>query len=260
MLPFINLGFIKIPLYGLCIVLGIFSGAFIVFRGCKKKGKDFYSFIIIAALVTFFSFIGAKLLFLVITYPLKDIPKIIFYMLFKPKQTQLGEGFVFYGGLIFGCFGYFLGSLISKCKINYFFEELTFLIPWCHAFGRLGCFCGGCCYGILYDGPFAVYYHNPITNVPPDTGIFPVQLLESLLMFIFALIMIFRYFKGKKVSVIFYVLYYSVTRFFLEYLRGDAERKIYGAFSTSQWISIFLFVLACGVLVFMIFRKRKNKN
>lgn len=42
---------------------------------------------------------------------------------------------------------------------------------------------------------------------------------------------------------------YSIGRFVLEFFRGDEIRGIYGALSTSQWISIPLLVL--GIILFV---------
>ena len=47
-----------------------------------------------------------------------------------------------------------------------------------------------------------------------------------------------------------YLLSYAVIRFVLEYFRYDAERGVYFGLSTSQWISIVLFLGAVGFLLF----------
>src|SRR5438067_427787 len=47
-----------------------------------------------------------------------------------------------------------------------------------------------------------------------------------------------------------YMLLYSITRFIIEFYRGD-ERGTVGIFSTSQFISIVLAPLAVGMLVYL---------
>ena len=37
-------------------------------------------------------------------------------------------------------------------------ESTATALPLGHAFGRLGCFLNGCCYGNRWDGPMAVSY------------------------------------------------------------------------------------------------------
>src|SRR5438552_3824405 len=44
-------------------------------------------------------------------------------------------------------------------------------IPLGHAFGRVGCFMNGCCYGVPWNGPWAIYTAGAMRM--------PVQLYES---------------------------------------------------------------------------------
>ena len=46
-----------------------------------------------------------------------------------------------------------------------------------------------------------------------------------------------------------YLAAYGVIRFSLEFLRGDLIRGIYGALSTSQWISIGLICIAAAAIL-----------
>ncbi len=249
MFPFLDLHFAKIPLYGLSMVVGGLVGSVLVFFLCKKFKKNFLDFIIISVLMLAFGFVGAKILYLFVTYPIKSIPRVVFEMLFNRNRDELGGGFVFYGGIIGAIGGYFFGVKIAQCKVNDFNEIYTFVLPFVHAFGRIGCFCAGCCYGIRYDGPLAVYYHDPISTVEPNVGIFPVQLVESFLLLIFSISMLTLYVNHKKVSVLYYAGFYAVLRFVLEYFRGDVERGRLYLFSTSQWISIGLLVATVVCLV-----------
>ena len=259
MYPFLDLHFIKIPMYGLCIAIGIVVAGVLSYLFCKKYKKDFNDFIIVISVLVFFGFIGAKLLYLLVSYPFKDLPKVVWNMLFNSKDKSMGSGFVFYGGVILGVPAFFLANKIAKCKNSTFLPEIAIDLPLIHGFGRIGCFCGGCCWGIPYEGPLALHYHNPITPVPADVGIFPVQLLEAFLEITFAVILIIRYSKNKPVKLIYYFTYYSIIRFALEYLRFDEARKFFWIFSTSQWISIMLF-LGCitYIVVSTVILKKKG--
>lgn len=248
MFPFVDLKFIKIPMYGINLVVGGLLAGTIAYFLCKKLKKEFLDFIIISTLMLAFGFVFAKILYLLVAYPLKEIPGIILSLLSNTKNPEFGAGFVFYGGIIGAVGGYFLGSKIAGCKINEFSSIYTFVLPFVHSFGRIGCFCAGCCYGIRYDGPFAVHYDSPISSVEPGVGIFPVQLLEALLLFIFSITVLILLMKNKKISIFYYALFYSVIRFGLEFLRGDIERGKIFMFTTSQWISIFIFVAAVLML------------
>ena len=266
MFPFINLGFIKLPLYGLMIVTGILSGGAICKKLCAVQNINFYDFIIISAVAGGLGFAGAKLLYLLDFYTPKYFFKALGNMLLHPKSSGLIEGgFVFYGGLLGGIAGYFLGIKIAGTNARTFLNTFAFAIPYVHAFGRIGCFCAGCCYGIEYTGPLSVAGH------------FPVQLVEAELLFVFSFVMctvICMRSRNKRCTepvevfgmtwiplFLYYILYYSTLRFFLEFLRGDEARGsvnfgVSVSLSTSQLISLILFV--ADIILIVLIKCRKN--
>ena len=181
-------------------------------------------------------------------------------MLRHPVSSSLIEsGFVFYGGLIGGALGYFVGIKIARCSFRDFLNIFSFAIPYIHAWGRIGCFCAGCCYGINYEGPLAVHYTNPVSDVVCGPGIFPVQLLEAVLLFAFALVILILLLRGKVNNdflFLWYALYYSVVRFCLEFLRGDEARgslRLGTIFlSVSQVISVIIMLAVVTLLITVI--------
>ena len=163
-------------------------------------------------------------------------------------------GFVFYGGLFGGLLGAFLYTRRYGISFAKFCNTAIVSVPLIHAFGRLGCFCAGCCYGVPADPPLGLYFNNsPVA--PHGVALFPVQLLEAglnLLLF-FVLALVFR--KRRRLSPVpVYLTSYAVIRFVLEYFRYDAVRGIFFGLSTSQWISV---ALALGTGFFLFVRRRK---
>ena len=119
MCPFLDLGFVKIPMYGLCIVVGGFIGCGLVYFVCKKLKRNYLDFIIIAAISIGFSILFAKLLFLFVSYPITQIPKLLVQMFTDPKNSPVSSGgFVFYGGIIGGAIGYFIGVKNASLRIS----------------------------------------------------------------------------------------------------------------------------------------------
>ena len=119
-----------------------------------------------------------------------------------------------------------------------------------HTFGRIGCFLGGCCYGI----PSAwgvTYRHSPVVEA---NGIsrFPVQLVEAAWNLILFLLLSRLLRQGKGRLLPLYLALYAPARFLLEFLRGDSYRGIFFGLSTSQWISLLLFPAA----LFFLLRRR----
>ena len=132
-------------------------------------------------------------------------------------------------------------------------ELLIPSVPLVHAFGRIGCFCGGCCYGIPFDPPIGIAFTNsPVA--PNGIPLFPVQLVEAGLNFLLFFFLLWFAGKPRPQGRILgaYVIAYAVIRFVLEFLRYDYERGILWVFSTSQWISLLLFPTA----LFFLLRRR----
>lgn len=108
-----------------------------------------------------------------------------------------------------------------------------------------------------YDGIFSVTFTNsPVA--PNGVGLFPVQPLEALLNIVLTVILTALYLRKvpKGIVTATYILCYSVIRFCLEFLRGDGIRGVF-IISTSQWISIFMFLVGVGIILYS-FKKDKK--
>ena len=82
------------------------------------------------------------------------------------------NGFVFYGGLIGAVLAMWWYTHHFKMDFWQSVELLIPSVPLVHAFGRIGCFCGGCCYGIPFDPPIGIAFTNsPVA--PNGIPLFP---------------------------------------------------------------------------------------
>jgi phosphatidylglycerol:prolipoprotein diacylglycerol transferase len=101
-------------------------------------------------------------------------------------------GLVFYGGLIGGVLGAFLGAKLVRVKLSNYSDAVVPTLPLAHAIGRLGCFCSGCCYGKVTDSWIGMCFPNSITGLAPDVRVIPTQLIESgLNLILFAALVLF---------------------------------------------------------------------
>ena len=198
--------------------------------------------------------IGAKLLFLIVSFR-QIIDENI------PLWAVIKGGFVFYGGLAGGLVGILVYAKQFRMRIEKLLEIYATVLPLGHAFGRLGCFFAGCCYGMPYDGKFSCTYHVSIGNTPTNISLFPIQLAEAIgLVIIFSLLLIV-YLKTQEkcgITPILYCSLYPLLRFTLEFFRGDTERGKYGWFSTSQWVSLLILVCVEICLIRKILQGRKK--
>ena len=230
-----------IPAYGLMIVLGTLLANAIAAIIIKKEKREFDDVLLIEAYCILFGFLGAKLLYLLVT-----IKEIDWSRFFEPDYfaSIMQGGFVFYGGLIGGLGGAVLASKIHKLDLAYYIKKCIFLIPFIHSFGRIGCFCAGCCYGIPYHGSCAVVFPEGSYAIP-GVELFPVQLVESgCLMFIALFLFILVCLKKERFNVELYLILYAIVRFILEDYRYDEARGMYFGLSTSQWISVLMLIAA----------------
>lgn len=252
---FLNIGSLKIPMYGLMIVLGIGTANLLAYLVLKKKKMDFDDFVIVEAFGGGMGFLGAKLMYLWVSRDLIDwsrfFEKEYFGMLMQ-------GGFVFYGGVILGVPAAIWFGRVNKIKTIEYMKQIMFIIPWAHAFGRIGCFCGGCCYGVPYDGPLAVVFPEG-SSAPPGIPLFPVQLVESCCLFVLAGILFFMQAKLKsKYTIEAYLILYAIIRFALENYRYDSVRGHLGVLSTSQWVSIGMLAIGAASIVIRMIRGKKE--
>ena len=163
------------------------------------------------------------------------------------------------GGLLGGLAALLLYLHHFQLPYGVYLSSITPAVPLAHAFGRIGCFFAGCCYGIPYAPPIGICLKNAIGTAPTDIQLFPVQLLESGLDFLLAglLQLCFRK-RTRKTDVIpFYCIGYAGIRLFTERFRYDTERGIYFGLATSEWISLALAI--CGVLLLLVPSLRRKK-
>lgn len=134
-----------------------------------------------------------------------------------------------------------------------------------HAFGRIGCFFAGCCYGIPTESFLGVdFAHGHAHTVYPGESVLPTQLFEAFFLFVlfFGMNKIAA-FKNKEVET--YVIGYGIWRIGLEFLRGDERGALFSnpLFTTSynvfptpaQLISLVMIII--GVTLLVVAKKKK---
>ena len=244
----------QLPAYGLLITTGGLLANLLAFLFRKKLKIDIDNLILLEAYMLIGALVGSKALYLITAAPYIEWNRI-----FEPSYLMMlmQGGFVFYGGLFGGLAMIFLAGKIHKVDAVYYIKKVIFLCPFAHAFGRLGCFMAGCCYGIPYHGPGAVVFPENSFAVP-GVELFPVQLLESATLLVISLILgIATLHFASDYTIELYLILYGIDRFLLEFLRYDSGCGIYGPFSTSQWISLVAVVVA---IIVMVIRKRKKQK
>ena len=175
-------------------------------------------------------------------------------------------GLMFYGGFVLSFAVFFGWCFVKKERPLALADLLSAVLPLGHAFGRIGCFFYGCCYGRDSDAWCAVtfpagspswYEHGRRT-----VSVLPTQLFEAAALFaLFAALLAFWHRKtfmrgfGEGALTGLYMIGYGVIRFGIEYLRGDPRAAV-GPFSISQTISVALVATGLAFLAFSRIRRR----
>ncbi len=244
-----SIGPITIYGYGLMIALGVLAAYWNTERLAKKGGLNPDPVFNILIIGVGFGILGAKLLYYV---------TVIDEIIANPKLLlDVQQGFVVYGGIILGIVS---AALYCKKKNLPFFNYLDCAAPsiaLAQGFGRIGCFLAGCCYGTQMDCPISITFTNS-AYAPNNVPLFPSQLVSSGFDFVHFFILCTLFKRNKKPGKIgaYYLVFYSIGRFAIEFFRGDLERGNVGALSTSQFIS--LFVALAGIAMIILLNRKKS--
>ncbi len=258
MLPFLNIFGMELPMYGLMMVTGGFFAVLFACLRARRRKLDSMDVLLTAIFCFVFGLLGAKTLFIITEIPayISHIAAHGFNLNWLMNEI-ITAGIVFYGGLIGGVFGGWIYTRLFRLDFWKYADLMIPFLPLAHGFGRVGCFCAGCCYGRAaresdpeWLRSLAVVYTDAIGA--PNDGIarYPVQLFEAcfLVLVLFPVLVAFSRRERRPGMVVgLYFIVYGVFRFLNEYLRADSIRGIFGGVSTSQWISLTLVPL--GILM-----------
>ena len=166
-------------------------------------------------------------------------------------------GLVFYGGFILAMILLFIYSCVAKLDIFRVLDNFTPALAVAHAFGRVGCFLNGCCFGKPTELCIGVTY--PAGSAPAlrygEVPLHPVQLYEAGENLLCAGLYFYLVRKAPRgVAVSTYLIVYGLLRFINEFARGD-HKLILNLFTPAQFIGVFLIAAGSGMLAYFLRRK-----
>ncbi|HXG87069.1 MAG TPA: prolipoprotein diacylglyceryl transferase [Vicinamibacterales bacterium] len=243
-----ELGPITIYSYGVLLATAYLLGLWMAARRARNAGLDANKVLDLGIWVIIAALVGAKALLFIVDFEQ-------FTRSWQDFTTLLRSGGVFYGGLIAAV----LVCIYQLRKHNLpLWTSGDLFAPGIalgYMVGRLGCLMAGCCYGKPTDVAWAITFTDPAANLnvgtPLNVPLHPTQLYESLagLLILIVLIVLERRGKGFPGRTFWtFVLVYAVSRFVIEFYRGDDRGVVTDMFSTSQFISLILAPLALIML------------
>lgn len=240
--------------YGLMVGIGIISAYLLVEQLAKRKHLDPEPVFGLTVFSVIGGFAGSKFLYFLTR--LSDIIKDISVI------RDVATGWVVYGGIIGGILAAIVYCRVKKMEFLRYMDIALPAVAMAQGFGRIGCFLAGCCYGHPTESRFAITFTNS-AYAPNGVPLVPTQLISSgldFLLFAFLMLLLFKLKAPGQVGG-FYLVFYSIGRFVLEFYRGDLIRGSVGTLSTSQFISIF--TALAGVLLILganVLYKRKQSE
>ena len=238
-----RLGSLTVHTYGTLLACGILLGLWLAQKRARAAGLNpdevwnLGVFMVLAALA------GAKLWFLLAFWSYyRANPMEIFSM------STLQAGGVWYGGMLTALAVAIIYTRRKKIKLLPLTDVYAAPLALGHGIGRLGCFSAGCCYGKPTAQAWGVIFHDEyahqLVGTPLGIPLHPTQLYEAGAEFLIFLILLRLSARSHRSGQIFgaYLVLYGITRFTIEFFRGDPGRTLLlgDAGSIMQLVSIGL--------------------
>lgn len=238
--------------YGVMIAIGILSAAWLAEKLTKKYNLDYEHIDTFIIFVVIVGYAFSKLTYCLTVWD---------QFLANPLSVLGSGGWVVFGGILGGILGALIWCRWKKWNFMDYFPVLMPCVVLAQGFGRIGCFFAGCCGGIETTAWYGVQFPSGSLAWTTTSKIIPTQLISSAGDFLIFYLLYRNLTKGKhpEDTGSWYLILYSVGRFIIEFFRGDLIRGQIGPFSTSQFISIFVFLLG-AYLIWQRQRKDEKKK
>ena len=262
----ISLGFLHLKTYGAFMALGFLAAWQVVAWLCRRMGRDPEPCTNLIMWMMVSGVVGSRIAYVIEHWSQEFAghPELL-------VRIDQG-GLMFYGGFILALAVFVVWCRVKREPIVPMADLFAVVIPLGHAFGRVGCFFYGCCYGRVSAHAFAVAYprRSPAWvaqvegGLVPETAqsslaVLPTQLFEAgavLCLFAVLLFIFLRNWKTRPgLTTGCYLVGYACIRFGIEFLRDDMRQQV-GALSIGQTISIGLFLLGFVFIFVSLLRSR----
>ncbi len=229
----LEIGRITVYSYGFMLALGVGVSLILIMRKARKEGIDEEAVLDLTIITVLSGLIGARLFY------------VFFYDwdYYRLNLLQIldfrNEGLVWYGAFILGAAAALLYMRIKRLSFWRMFDLFAPYLALGYAFGRIGCFLNGCCFGTPTTLPWGVVF--PGLDLVPRH---PAQLYSALLSLGLCAFLLRLYPRRRFDGQVFlaYVIGYALLRFGVEFVRENLI--IWGGFSIAQVVAAAILVIA----------------
>ncbi len=245
---------VNIYYYGVIMAIAITIGTLISdWAGTKYFNLAKETIIDIAPYIIIFGILGARLYYCILNYD--------FYLRFPTEIIAIRHGGIsIHGAMLGGLFGIWLFALRHKQSLIKLCDVSVIGLAIAQAVGRWGNFFNSEAFGGPTNLPWKLYIAPQYRPIPyQDYEYFhPAFLYESILdLFIFFILLYLVHSKKIKKEgnlTLIYLILYSIVRIFVESLRLDCVKYIFGL-PVAIFVSIGIIVLS---IILLAVNKRKG--
>lgn len=148
--------------YGLMLVVGFYTAYFLLRWAAKKEGLDPKWMVDMLLIAAALGIVGARV-FYVVQYGDRVRGFLDFFAIWN-------GGLVFYGGLVAAAAGMFVYVKVKKLPASKLADAAAPAIMIGLAFGRVGCFLNGCCWGAVCEESFPLAVRFPRLTASAANG------------------------------------------------------------------------------------------
>ena len=257
---------ISLHTYGILIAIGLAAGIALAYRQARREGLDGGRVLDAAFWMIVAGLIGSRVVYGIVNAG--DFARICFHGggASRSAGTVLSDctrilaiwqgGLVFYGGVAGAALVGYRFARREGWSFAAFGDLFAPALALGHAFGRLGCYAAGCCFGKVSGTGGAHFPRGSVAfdelasagAVPPGwqttPGLHRTQLYEAfgeLLIFAALLVLRPRVRRQPGTLLITYLGLYALLRFFVEIFRGDVIRGLVFSLDTprlARWLHL----------------------
>jgi phosphatidylglycerol:prolipoprotein diacylglycerol transferase len=245
MIPFIHIGPLSIPSYGLMVALGLICAAYVLQADFDRRGikADAFTMITIAGLTGIFC---SKV------YSALESPT---EFLAHPVASIFNRyGFTWFGGFFGGFFAMLILGKRAKIPLLEFLDACTPAASFGYAIGRMGCLLSGDGdYGIPTTLPWGMSFPNGV--VPTTDRVHPTPIYEFLAWCAIGVLLWYlggkamRRPRGKGLIFCAYLLLTGIARYLVEIIRINP--RVFLGFTNAQIVSILSVLAGIGLFLWI---------
>ncbi len=224
--------------YGAMIAIGFATATLCIYMRAGKAGLDKQKMLDLVVLILISGVIGARILYVALNAGRYAANPLEVFDLSK-------GGLIWYGGFFLALSA--MAIFIARNRLNFWAvgDMISPYVALAQAFGRIGCFLNGCCYGAEAPAAFRMAVIFP----GEECYRIPAQLYSAAALLLIFLILRYwqdrRHFGGE--IFLGYCILYSYKRIMIEFLRGDNPRVVFGM-TFSQAVSAVVLAVSITLL------------